>query len=281
MGGANMKIKIRDLNINYKIIGEGKPLLMVHGFWVDHRLMAGCMEPVFENRTGYKRIYIDLPGMGESASNDSAKSSDAILDILIEFIETIIPDENFLVAGESYGGYLSRGIIYKLSHRVDGIMLICPAIIADNEKRTLPERTVIIKNDELLKKYPSKDMEDYLSGAVVQSENHWFKFRDNILPGIKLANANTKFLTELRQTGYSYTFDVDKLEHKFEKPSLIFIGHQDEVVGFKDALAILDNYPRATYALLDSAGHGLEVEQHVVFTCLVNEWLNRVEAYLK
>lgn len=28
-------------------------------------------------------------------------------------IEEIIPSEDFLLAGESYGGYLSRGIMYK------------------------------------------------------------------------------------------------------------------------------------------------------------------------
>jgi hypothetical protein len=46
-------------------------------------------------------------------------------------------------------------------------------------------------------------------------------------------------------------------------------------------LKIVDNYSRGTFAVLDRAGHGLEVEQEKVFNCLVNEWLDRVEENMK
>lgn len=39
---------------------------MLHGYSPDHRLMAGCMEPIFNKKSNYKRVYIDLPGMGKS-----------------------------------------------------------------------------------------------------------------------------------------------------------------------------------------------------------------------
>lgn len=56
--------KVRQAEIYYEAFGEGKPVLMIHGFAPDHRLMRGCMEPIFTNRDGWRRIYIDLPGMG-------------------------------------------------------------------------------------------------------------------------------------------------------------------------------------------------------------------------
>src|SRR5690606_32711693 len=42
--------------------GEGTPVLALHGWGPDHRLMTGCLEPVFANRPGFRRIYPDLPG---------------------------------------------------------------------------------------------------------------------------------------------------------------------------------------------------------------------------
>ena len=33
-------------NIYYEVIGTGTPIIMLHGFSPDHRLMKGCMEPV-------------------------------------------------------------------------------------------------------------------------------------------------------------------------------------------------------------------------------------------
>lgn len=39
------------------------------------------MEPVFKNRDGYERIYIDLPGMGKTKSENWIINSDVMLDI--------------------------------------------------------------------------------------------------------------------------------------------------------------------------------------------------------
>jgi pimeloyl-ACP methyl ester carboxylesterase len=54
-------------------------------------------------------------------------------------------------------------------------------------------------------------------------------------------------------------------------------GRQDSSVGYRDAWTILENYPRATFVVLDRAGHGLYIEQEGLFNALVNDWLDRVE----
>ena len=63
----NMECLVRDVKINYEIYGEGIPVLMINGWGPDHRLMEGCMEPVFQTMgKAWKRIYFDLPGMGKT-----------------------------------------------------------------------------------------------------------------------------------------------------------------------------------------------------------------------
>ena len=52
--------------IQFEIRGSGLPILMLHGFAVDRRSIIGCMEPIFAQRPGWQRIYLDLPGMGET-----------------------------------------------------------------------------------------------------------------------------------------------------------------------------------------------------------------------
>ncbi|MFD2469254.1 alpha/beta fold hydrolase [Amycolatopsis silviterrae] len=51
--------------MHYVEHGSGTPVLAVHGWMPDHRLMTGCLEPVFARRPGFRRIYPDLPGMGD------------------------------------------------------------------------------------------------------------------------------------------------------------------------------------------------------------------------
>jgi hypothetical protein len=48
------------------------------------------------------------------------------------------------------------------------------------------------------------------------------------------------------------------------------------MVGYRDAWSILEKYPRATYVVLDRAGHVLEEKAGLV-NALMKEWLDRVE----
>ena len=90
------------------------------------------------------------------------------------------------------------------------------------------------------------------------------------------AIADQPFSERLQRT---YSFDVDVLPAPFPAPTLILTGRQDHMCGYREAYHLLDNYPRATFAVLDRTGHALEIEQMTLFHVLVNEWLDRVEEY--
>jgi pimeloyl-ACP methyl ester carboxylesterase len=237
--------------------------------------MTGCMEPIFRGRPGYKRIYFDLPGMGQTKTTGAVASSDQMLEAVIKFAEKVVPGGRFLVAGESYGGYLARGLVHRVPRRLDGMLLICPVIVAERNKRTLPPRTVFARDEKTLAGIEPDMRKFFERMLVLQDTRRWERFQKDIIPGM-VAEDRT-FTTRLMETGYAFSFDVDRLELPFEKPSLLLAGRQDATVGWKDMLKIADNYPRGTFAVLDRAGHGLEVEQETVFNCLVNEWLDRVE----
>ena len=111
-----MQFVYRDVKINYEIYGSGIPVVMIHGCQPDHRLMKGCMEPVFQTiEPLFQRIYFDLPGMGLTKAEPWIENSDHILEIITGFINGIIPRKRFILAGESYGGYLARGLIKYFS----------------------------------------------------------------------------------------------------------------------------------------------------------------------
>lgn len=271
-----MKCDLENIEIYYEIYGKGYPILMIHGFMPDHRLMKGCMEPIFEKKDNYKRIYFDLPGMGKTTGPDWIKNSDEILEIVLEFIDKIIPDEKFIIASESYGCYLARGIILKRSDFVDGILFICPLIIPQPEKRYLPKKVrVFIKDDKFISSLNPIDVIELEESLVVQNREVWERYNDEILSGLKIADQN--FADKIFPANYSFSFKVDHRLKLFDKPSLFLLGRQDITVGYRDAWKIIENYPRATFAILDQAGHNLQIEKANLFNSLVIEWLERVE----
>jgi pimeloyl-ACP methyl ester carboxylesterase len=106
---------IGDTTFYYEEHGEGRPLLLLHGWPLDHRYIANDIEPLFEHRSGWRRIYPNLPGMGKTRAADWITHQDQVLDLVSAFIDTVAPSERFVVAGASYGAYLARGLVHHRS----------------------------------------------------------------------------------------------------------------------------------------------------------------------
>ena len=273
-----MECKLKNITLNYEIYGDGYPVLMLHGWPVDHRLMKGCMEPIFETRPSYKRIYFDLPGMGKTKGEDWIKGTDDYLKIIIEFVEKIIPNEHFIIVSESYGCYLARGLIKKKQNLIDGVLFLVPAILPYEEQRDLPEPIILAKDENLVSKLSPFEREIFDDVATVINQKVLERGKEEGISGIIIADM--VFLEKVREN-HAFSFNVDLLNDKFTKPTLFLLGRQDSNVGYRDAWKIIENYPRATFAILDRAGHILQIEQEELFNSLTNDWLDRVESFLK
>jgi len=59
--------------------GEGRPIVFLHGWTMDHRVEMADYEKIFAARPGWRRIYPDLPGMGRSAAGDGIRTQDDVL----------------------------------------------------------------------------------------------------------------------------------------------------------------------------------------------------------
>jgi pimeloyl-ACP methyl ester carboxylesterase len=270
-----VECQVRDIPVYYEEIGAGRPLLMLHGSHTDHREMIHNMEPLFEQRDGWRRIYPDLPGRGKTPGADWIRSEDQMLEVTLEFLDAVAPGERFALAGNSYGGYLARGVVYRRRTQMEGVMLGVPSVERYRSKSDLPPHQVLVHDPDFVSAI-EEDERMILQVAVVQSPERLAGFRASIKPG--LAVADRAFLERV-DANPEFSFDVDKPGEPFPAPALIVTGRQDSLCGYRDAWILLDNYPRATFAVLDRAGHGVSNEQQALFRALVSEWLDRVEEY--
>ncbi len=264
---------LANIAVHYEAHGRGRPIVMLHGGGPDHRSLMGCMEPLFRGHPGRRRIYPDLPGLGRTRAEPWITSSDHMLEVVLGLIHALIPGKSFSLVGESYGAYLARGVAYREPGLVDGLMLVCPTVVTDRAARTLPPHTALVRDKAFLATLAPEERERFAAFAVVQNARTWQRTRDEVLPGFALADH--AFLGRLEEQGYAFSFDVDAAP-PFTAPTLILAGRQDSLVGYRDAWGILEQYPRATFAVLDQAGHNLHIEQDRLFAALAGEWLDRV-----
>jgi len=271
-----MECKVKDVTLYYEEYGNGHPLLLLHGWPGDHRLNWNDFEPLFSERKGWRRIYPDLPGMGKTRAADWITNQDHMLEIVLGFMDAIAPGENFTIAGGSYGGYLARGIVHHRGSLLNGMMISVPVVELNPEKSHLPEHQVIHEDATFLAALTTE--EQFVSEVLTaQSMETLQIMREFLLPAFAIADH--EFLGRLRKN-YTFSFDVDSLSQPFTAPALILTGRFDHWCGYREAYKLLDNYPRATFAVLDRAGHALATEQRSLFQALTSEWLDRVEEYI-
>ncbi len=154
--------------------------------------------------------------MGNSQPQASIHNSDDMLETVLRLLDDIIPAQPFIVCGNSYGGYIARGIAHLRQDLVRGLMLMAPMIIPEFEDRVVPKQTVLKRDNMLISQLPPEDADEFSSMGVVQGQSEWERFRNEILLPSK--QTNYEFLNRIRQNGYGFTFDISStLEH----PTLI------------------------------------------------------------
>ena len=262
-----MKCDLGDLTIFYETRGTGRPIVMLPGRPSDHHIMERFMEPLFVQRDGWLRLYPDLPGTGLSPSADRLATHDSMLDAMLAFIDTVIPSQRFVLAGYSYGGYLAGGVVSRRTALIDGLMLCAPQVKADPTQAHLPKKTTLVEDPQLQAELgPVADVIVVQSPTVVEAVRQ-------VLAEVQLADPSHQ--ARLEAAGPS-SFEVAP-PVPFDGPTLIITARQDQIVGYRDAWERLSTYPRATFAVLDRAGHFVPIEQEALCHALMREWLDRVE----
>ena len=273
-----MECALENITIHYETYGEGRPIIFIPGWSLNARLTADQMEPCFHQREGWKRIYIDPPGHGKTPGKDWITNQDKMLEVILACIDKLTAGQKYCLVGISLGAYLARGVILQRAQFVDGMAMIVPAIIAEDEKRSVPPYKVLIKDPSVYAELTP--MEQELFGMSVIHSRTWLDTIRSSPQILDDENGDPEFLGKIRDKpeNYAFSFDVDAVSEPFPGPSLIITGRQDSVVGYRDAWNLLENYPRASYVVLDRAGHPLEDSSELV-NVLIREWLDRVEEY--
>jgi pimeloyl-ACP methyl ester carboxylesterase len=256
---------VGDVPVHYVERGEGLPVLALHGAGVDHREVMACLDPVLDAFTGYRRIYLDLPGMGRTPAPETISSADDVLEVLLAFIDGVIGDQPLLVAGHSAGGYYAQAITGRRPEQVAGLALLCPLLAGIHN---VPEHAVADRSGKI----GSAEFRDYFTVQTAETLDRYERY---VEPAARLADQSA--LARIGERWELTTRPQDQAPYRC--PTLLVTGRQDSTVGYSRAWELLEQYPRATFAVLDGAGHALPHEQPELLRALVTEWLNRVREH--
>ncbi|MFL4479674.1 alpha/beta fold hydrolase [Paeniglutamicibacter sp. ORCA_105] len=257
-------------------IGSGTPLLVIHGFCVDHRLLLG-LDPALAARGGWRRVYIDLPGMGLSAAGPDIRSADDVAAAVASFARKAFGIQRFAVLGNSFGGIIARHLVAEFGDQVLGLALLCPVAVAEHGRRRVPPRTVLHTDEDLLASLDQEDAAAYQEMAVLQTPENWARFRDSALPGLR--SFDRKAIGRIAGR-YPLAIEPEDRASTFRGPTLVIAGRQDHVVGYQDLATLAGRYENSTFSILERAGHNAHLDQPELTAGLLEAWLARMDELL-
>jgi pimeloyl-ACP methyl ester carboxylesterase len=240
--------------------GTGRPVLVLHGAGVDHRETEACFEPALAGVTGLRRIYPDLPGMGQTPAPESVSSADDVLDLLLDFADEVTGGAECLLVGHSAGAYYVRAMAAKRSAQVAGLALVCPLLPGAHG---VPEHRVVEGAGGL-------GDDGFRSYFVIQTPEMLERYERFVAPGAGLVDE-----TAMERIGERWELTPDD-SPAYPGPTLIVAGRLDSTVGYATAANLVDDHAHASLAVLDDAGHALPHEQPGLLRALLTEWLARV-----
>jgi pimeloyl-ACP methyl ester carboxylesterase len=245
-----MNINIDNYNINYKITGHGKVVVILQGWGTSLDLYDSVANSI---NSHYKVIQLDFPGFGQSDEPREPWNADDYADFVLKFLDKLdIREASFI--GHSHGGR----VIIKLASRdelpvkVEKIVLIDSAGIVP--KKSFKKR-LKIRIYKIGKKLASIKVLQKLFPDAIENWKNRQGSADYRNSSPMMRQSLVKLVNE----------DLTTSLGKIKADTLLVWGDQDTATPISDAHIMEKAIPKAGLVVLKGGGHFSFLDQPYIF----------------
>lgn len=242
---------VNGTSLYYQERGKGLPLLLVHGYPLDHRLWEHQLAELSDR---FRVIAVDLRGFGRSAGGGEF-TIESLADDVYSLAEALKLGKYFL-AGLSMGGYVTLAYCRKYASTLLGVGLIDTRAEADTpEGRQGREKAM-----ELVRSHGSKAIADQMLPKLLAPDT--ISHRPHLAVSVRqmieqcppqtIATALAAMRDRPDQTAFLPSL---------KSPTLIIVGDQDAITPPTIADAMHQAIPESRMVVIRSAGHLTPIEQ--------------------
>jgi pimeloyl-ACP methyl ester carboxylesterase len=246
-------VNIGDLRLNYTEQGRGTPLLLVHGFPLDHTMWSGQLETLAASN---RVIAPDLRGFGASSVTAGTVTMSQFADDLAGLLTALGINQPVVFCGLSMGGYVAWQ--FALRHRPK----LAKLILADT-------RAVADSPDAAAGRLKTAD-KALAEGAGVVAEAMLPKLfaPETAAQNPALVAATKDVILRTSPVGIAAALrgmaerpDVTGRLGELDLPALLICGQHDAISTPAEMREIASKMPSSRFALIASAGHMAPLEK--------------------
>ena len=234
------KIKINDIELAYTRRGTGTPLVLLHGYPLDHHLWDD-VTPLLEDT--FDLILPDLRGFGDSMTVDTPYTMDDYASDIASLLDQL-GIRKAAIVGHSMGGYVALAFAKLYPERVRGLGLVSSQVLADPPDRKEG-------------RYKSAaDVSEKGIGSVVEAMAPKFTSDERLQAFARETMERqppAAFIGALK--AMAERMDSTPLLSSFKFPVVIIHGDADALIPIDRAREVKNAVPHAHLVEVNGAGH--------------------------
>lgn len=255
MNTVTNTVTLSSARLNVVQCGHGKPLLLVHGFPLDHQMWQG---QIVELGDEFRVMAPDLRGFGHSSDATGTVTMQRYADDLAELLDALRIDQPVALCGLSMGGYIAWQFWRRHATRLSHLILCDTRSAADAPEvaqarlqtadRVLAEGTAVLV-DAMMPKLFAERTQRQRSAVIAATEQ---VIRSARPAGVAAA---------LR--GMAHREDATPWLPAITVPTLVVCGQQDVISTVTEMEQIALAIPDAEFVVIPACGHMAPLEDPV------------------
>jgi pimeloyl-ACP methyl ester carboxylesterase len=229
-----MKTTVHGVETHYQVLGQGKPLVMLHGWGCDWQIWYPVIQALSAD---FQLILPDLPAFGQSANPPTTWTSADYVEWLGAFITKVVGDKKYTLIGHSFGGKIaSLYTATSQAHSPTKLILVDSSGLPDSlsPAKQLQQKILGVIPEGLKARIPHKmrtrllhatnSASDHLNSTPVQRQILRNTIRENISEELKQIHTSTLLIWG--ETDADTPLRQGKLFHQFIPGSKLSIFTQ-------------------------------------------------------
>lgn len=278
------KKSVLGFDIHYRKIGEGKPIVLLHGYGGSHTDWEDSGHLLARSHTVY------LPNFSHHYLSPAKKLDFShLVDLVAAFIQSIkVSDEPVLLAGTSFGAAISWGVAIEYPNLVERLVLVAP----------MPPNPIMRLRDPLLRGLLLLARIPKASGLFLTSPigRLFIPYLENIFQfpwgraqslrrALKASSRMIKMISHsverfdwiIRHEDWGYW---ESRLYQIDVPILILAGSSDPLFSKDEPQRFFKLFQRAELRVIENGGHAMSREKHIAISEMIENFhVNRNENF--
>jgi pimeloyl-ACP methyl ester carboxylesterase len=266
-------ILIDDINVCYRVEGEGEPLVLLHGMAFTREVWDQTIKEASRFFTVYA---LDLPGFGCSDKPAVQYGLPFYVDFMKKFLDALKIGE-CAIAGMSMGGEIAAAFAAKYPERVSRLVIVDAKGFSPLMKglRTLPVLgsplyLFMFNSREILRRYIESMLYDKRVLKEELIDREWARIKD---PSYRSSlSRNAKYISTVDP-------GLPEVLRSVKARTLIIWGKEDALLPLEDAYKFKECIARSDVLVLERCGHVPVIEKNEEFNRALLTFLAEIDLY--